>query len=59
MSDQGTRKVSEVHISILKTKRFLRQEESTAAGNLAIMHELPQWKWKIRRELGVYVLEYL
>ena len=26
--------------------------------NLAVTHELPQWKWKIRREPGIYVLGF-
>ena len=61
MLAQRIKKVSKVYQSILKTNRFLiflRQEKSTANVNLAIMHELLQWKWKIRRKRGVYVLDF-
>ena len=61
MLAQRIRNVSIVHPSILKTNRlliFLRQEKSTVMANLAITHELPQRKWKIRWTLGVYVMRF-
>ena len=55
MLAQRIRNICKVHLSILKKNLlliFLRSEKSTPIVNLAITHELPQQKGKIRGKPG-------